>query len=212
MRSTNGKLQSGESDANKNTNIFYRTSPNRETKFDEDETFFISDEDSPMKGDLNNFDEILCDDMTNDEIADLSNLSLNFFCKSCEYVTTDEVYFRQHQKIHSNGDGFYCCHLCDFKSKSQTWLSSHMIRSHPEFRPFYCPICDYKGKSKGNLQSHMITHSSNRPYECPHCSFTARREDYLTAHLKRHHGQITSSKPKLKNKLNSKQISSPQIL
>ncbi|OQR71170.1 zinc finger protein-like [Tropilaelaps mercedesae] len=85
---------------------------------------------------------------------------MNLFCSSCSFVFDSVSALRCHEKLH-HGDGS---------------------------RPFACHLCDYRAKVRSHLTSHLRTHTVDRPFACPHCDFTAKRANHLKMHLEVKHG------------------------
>ena len=87
------------------------------------------------------------------------------------------------------------CSVCDFTSKSEQGLKTHMKRKHTNFSaekyPKNCDLCESVLENESELKSHMKVHSySEMKFKCEDCDFWGENELTMEVHTGKYHSEI----------------------
>ncbi|XP_018545307.1 zinc finger protein 317 [Lates calcarifer] len=94
---------------------------------------------------------------------------------------------KSHEKIHTDRDRPYLCHICCKTFLSNCGLTAH-IRTHSDERPFICIVCGKGFISNGELKAHTRVHTGEAPYGCSECGRFFKRKTHLNNHVRSHLG------------------------
>ena len=81
-------------------------------------------------------------------------------CKKCSSRTEHTNNLVHHNKT-QHVDNMIQCPMCNFKNKSETVVSKHIVDHHPE--KYRCQKCSNEFTTRNNLNSHMkSSHTINK--------------------------------------------------
>ncbi|KAK6174800.1 hypothetical protein SNE40_013378 [Patella caerulea] len=113
-------------------------------------------------------------------------------CTECDYTTTSEARFEDHQRKrhNSNTERSYTCHVCEFTCTWNKSFYTHM-KKHYYGPPFQCEHegCKYTADTIRNILIHRVKHTDERPFPCEECPMKFRTRSNLYAHRKCHIGK-----------------------
>lgn len=108
-------------------------------------------------------------------------------CQDCDFEAKDLNLIEEHMReAHHEFDGLNTCNQCEFRTRHEPALMSH-IKSVHEGRN--CEFCSFVGTTSGTLKHHITAkHLRVRNYVCDLCGYSCVSEHYLEKHRKRHSG------------------------
>ena len=102
---------------------------------------------------------------------------------NCVYVGNTLVQLKEHsRREHANVR--HTCNICGTASKSMGSLNRHMRTVHDIGIDLSCSLCEFKTKRDDNLKSHIRIEHEGVRYNCESCKFIAKCPQYLTLHKK----------------------------
>ena len=84
------------------------------------------------------------------------------------------------------------CTKCNFESKSEQGLKSHMTRKHTvskkEGYPKMCDLCEIEISNADMMSKHLKTHSyTDARFKCEDCEFVGLTRDTMEVHIGKTH-------------------------
>lgn len=106
-----------------------------------------------------------------------------FSCDKChKYNVSCKETFENHTCKDPNL-GRKKCQFCDFMSRDNGRLASHMESCGPAVQMFQCDHCSFQVSSERSLDHHMSkSHQMTKQYDCNHCSFVTSLSKYAKDH------------------------------
>ena len=91
------------------------------------------------------------------------------------------------ESVHEN-IRMYACDKCDYKSKWNYCVKSHIKSIHENIRSYACDKCDYKAKRNDHVRTHMKSVHNTPQYECDVCYHKFSLPSSLKKHKLTHNG------------------------
>lgn len=105
-----------------------------------------------------------------------------FCCYLCGYAAKFQSYLSRHMHVHSDARA-YTCNNCGSKFKTQSAHLLHMRERHGGQGQYTCQICAAEFAQQRTLDRHMLCHGQEKPFACSQCGYTCRRKQDLVCHV-----------------------------
>lgn len=116
---------------------------------------------------------------------------LTYFCHFCNRSYKNKWLLRDHiQVVHFKQFSVYECTECSYKTRTQSYLVSHIENKHTNNGEHQCPKCDKKFSRKNQLKQHVRMHSEARPFICELCGRGYKHAHDLRNHKYVHTGEL----------------------
>lgn len=109
-----------------------------------------------------------------------------YICTECPYTSEYITHFERHVKSFHPELSLYRCEICQFQSKSKSYLTVHTM-NHLGLKPYKCTMCDYASPRKDYVNMHMKSHTKEETHFCEFCDYRTYRQDYFNRHLLEKH-------------------------
>lgn len=117
-------------------------------------------------------------------------------CDLCSKSFKSELGFKNHRETHKSI--VLKCDLCDFRTKTKTYLNLHMIKYHEttlngrcKRKKFACSQCGLTFIFDSLLKRHYQSkHLKLKPYQCSYCDYTATEKAAVKLHVRSMHTLI----------------------
>ena len=111
-------------------------------------------------------------------------------CKDCGRRLKSEN-LRHHVRTYHEGRPFLSCNQCDFKTKQNSNLKTHMINVHSMVKRVKCELCSHEF-SKYSLKSHMYNvHTTHEKVKCNFCDYEGIKSNLATHTKEVHYAEKT---------------------
>lgn len=115
-------------------------------------------------------------------------------CRKCEKTFKLERYRRWHEKHECGSERLWKCKQCDFTTKYQSSLHSHVTNVHnrDESVRHTCEDCSKEFKTRSALLTHKRTKCGLDPnVQCDHCGYkTYQKYPLMVTHINRNHPEL----------------------
>ncbi|XP_042196294.1 zinc finger protein 507 isoform X2 [Callorhinchus milii] len=115
--------------------------------------------------------------------AATTQISKNFCCLLCEFVSPEKAVYYEHLRGHGSTE-IYTCESCNFATTISKDLVTHKDL-HKKLTRYQCNLCKFSSLTFLQLKEHFEQHGNSDEVVlmCSECCFISKRQEELEAHI-----------------------------